>query len=491
MPVSAVQQAKRAFVTLMKTLAGRHGVDLHLTRDSPDANLRSAYRQLSLRVHPDRTGDGESQKRLNAAHDAWMEAVSASKGRGGRHAARGAAADAAASQAMAVVLPTKHGRPRQDQGLRIRSRGVLLTYQKFREASVWQRFLAFVHGVARSRAVWYWAATMETNADGTFHLHLMLQFKDATERSSQSFAFEGVCPNGQPNDLLGEGWGGRHYQQSLNRGFFYVWAAKEGTAVDAAGDLCVAGNYLPAWTRAKFTYPVKGRWLDALFQSHKLSMDTYETYIYLARDGVLQRKRNLDAIRERAHDQAVAQEVEERVARIQRNPDIYQRFQTVPEAVVWLKLFEVDALRYPMLVVHAPSFTGKTEWAKSLFSRPLELKIGTLPHFPETMRRFDRNRFDGLILDDVRDTLFLSQHQDKLQGKYSGAVEFASTAGGTCAYWRDLYRVPVVVTVNDSTENLELFKTGAHDFLGKRENVQYLRFTGRPGEAPPSTSADI
>ena len=123
---------------------------------------------------------------------------------------------------------------------------------------MWQRFLAFVDSLVSTHAVWYWSATMETKHDGTFHARIMLQFKDAKERSSRSFAFEGVSPNAQPNELLGEGWGGRHYQRSLDRSLFYVWAAKEGTAVDAAGGQCVAGNYLPAWARAQFTYAQPG-----------------------------------------------------------------------------------------------------------------------------------------------------------------------------------------------------------------------------------------
>ena len=92
MPVSAVQQAKRAFVAVINALAGRHGLEVHVSRDSPDADLRSAYRQLSLRVHPDRSGNGEDQKRLNAAHEVWLQAVTAAKGRGRPHAAQCAAA---------------------------------------------------------------------------------------------------------------------------------------------------------------------------------------------------------------------------------------------------------------------------------------------------------------------------------------------------------------------------------------------------------------
>jgi hypothetical protein len=207
-----------------------------------------------------------------------------------------------------------------------------------------------------------------------------------------------------------------------------------GTARDTPGKLCVAGNYEPAWTGAKQTYAVSGRWLDSLFKAYKLSEDVYDDYIHLARDGTCYRKRNLEACRERAREVRSALEVEERIKRIRSNPAVCQPFRPVPEATAWLKLFEEDRLRYPLLVVHAPSYAGKTEWANSLFKKPLELKVGSLEHFPEKMRSFDKEKHDGLVLDDVRDLEFLSEHQEKLQGKHSGAVEFGSTAGGTCAY---------------------------------------------------------
>ena len=47
-------------------------------------------------------------------------------------------------------------------------------------------------------------------------------------------------------------------------------------------------------------------------------------------------------------------------------------------------------------------------------------------------------------------------------------VEFASTAGGTCAFFKDLFAVPFVVTVNDSTRNLDFLS--AHDWLGLEKN---------------------
>ena len=140
--------------------------------------------------------------------------------------------------------------------------------------------------------------------------------------------------------------------------------------------------------------------------------------------------------------------MEARAKRIRSAPDLFKPFPEIPEATAWKACFAQDALKYPILVVLGPSRSGKTEWAKTLFSNPLELKVGTLSHFPEGMHSFDRKRHDGMILDDVRDLSFLANRQEKLQGKYDALVELASTQGGTCAYAKDLFQIPVVATIN-------------------------------------------
>ncbi len=61
---SAIDLAKRALVTLLKTLAAAYGTVLSLTRDFPDATVRSAYRKVSRKAHPDHGGDPEHQKTL-------------------------------------------------------------------------------------------------------------------------------------------------------------------------------------------------------------------------------------------------------------------------------------------------------------------------------------------------------------------------------------------------------------------------------------------
>ena len=46
--------------------------------------------------------------------------------------------------------------------------------QKFSELDVWKRFLKFVRSQLFQWRVQHWCATLETNSDGTFHLHLAL-----------------------------------------------------------------------------------------------------------------------------------------------------------------------------------------------------------------------------------------------------------------------------------------------------------------------------
>ena len=280
--VSAIDKAKRVLVTLLKSLAGIYAVVLGLTRDSTEVEVKAAYRKVSRRAHPDRGGTSEHQKALNAARDEWEEALRASKGSGGNRAAK---------KPQSKTAPSLAVDSSGDAAYRFQGLGVLLTYQKFSDTACWQAFLDHVKARQVSWKVKFWCATMETNSDGTYHLHLMLQFYSAKDRHAQTFAFSGKRPNAQSNDLLGEGWCKKKLQQSLDRGFFYVWANKVGTVRGGDETLLVAGNYQPAWTDAQSTYPVAGSFLDKLFRAYKLSEDVYEEYVYLCRDGVSFRKR--------------------------------------------------------------------------------------------------------------------------------------------------------------------------------------------------------
>ena len=99
------------------------------------------------------------------------------------------------------------------------------------------------------------------------------------------------------------------------------------------------------------------------------------------------------------------------------------------------------------------------------------------------MKKLDRSIHDGFFLNDLRDVEFLVRNQEKLQGKYNRPVELFTTPGGELAVTLDLYRLPMVFTINDSTVNLSLLET--NDFCKRRENVTLLSFSGRPGECVP------
>ena len=71
--VSATDKYKRALVMLIRSLAVLYGCCVTVTRDSLDADLRKAYRTVSKKVHPDRGGDTEDQKRLNVAYREWCD----------------------------------------------------------------------------------------------------------------------------------------------------------------------------------------------------------------------------------------------------------------------------------------------------------------------------------------------------------------------------------------------------------------------------------
>ena len=246
--VSQAGRVKRALVSLLNQLAVLYNLVLGVTRDPSDTEVRGAYKKLSRRCHPDRRGgSNEHQKALNLAHESWQEAKQAAEDSKKKRNQR-----KDSTPADTVLLPP----PRQNRLLkefRFRSAAVLLTYQEFFEPDVWKRFLKFVRSQFFQWKVQYWCATLKTNSDDTFHLHLALQFYSAADRTAQAFTFEDVTPNARANDLLGEGWCGKRWQESVDRAFFYVWANKVGTVVDLNDGPCVEGDRKLAWTSASNT----------------------------------------------------------------------------------------------------------------------------------------------------------------------------------------------------------------------------------------------
>ena len=168
--MSATDHAKRALVSLLIRFAKLYAVILDITRDSVDADIRKAFKKMSRKCHPDRGGNGEHQQAINDAYSAWGQAERDSKER-----SRGRKPSAANADPGKVMLPLRQ-QAKAKKDFRFQSAAVLLTYQKFDRKGVWEDFVAYVReSLCRWKAK-FWCATMETNTDLTFHLHLSLQF---------------------------------------------------------------------------------------------------------------------------------------------------------------------------------------------------------------------------------------------------------------------------------------------------------------------------
>ncbi|CAE7225582.1 unnamed protein product [Symbiodinium natans] len=450
-----VQIAKRAFVSLLLALAQQYGLDVKINRDSEEKSLEAAYRKVVRRVHPDKGGNVADAQRLQAAREAWHSSKS--------HGRLPVRKEKTMKGRELPLLPAQNRK-----AFMIRSSSCLLTYH-VSATTLWREFTKFVQQNMVSWGVQRWCVSMELCESGKPHVHLMVQFHTALEtRDVHDFCFGQSRPNASATDLCGEGLCRKRVQQSIDRGFFYVFADKIGTVRGPDGLVCTEGNYLPCWTSSLLKYQVLGKWPETLWKQRKITSDVYEELLFLTRDGVISRQRNLRACQDRVEEELARQAVENRVQRIRGNPEIYRPFPVVPGVQEWLQLFAKDALRYPILIVLGASRAGKTEYAKSLFRRPLELKIGCLEFFPDTMRQFKRGYHDAIVLDDIRNLQFLVDHQEKVQGKYDCLVEFGSTAGGTCAFHVDLFGVPVVATVNYSTQNLGFLDN--HDWLANPGN---------------------
>ena len=130
----------------------------------------------------------------------------------------------------------------------------MLTYFGIRDYLHWRRFLAWVGTRLNTWGAKHWCATLERTRQGKLHVHLYLQFQSQVDKTTLPFVFDGLVPEPRDNDLRGEGFNRKKMQESINRGFFYVWADKIGTERDPDGQPCVDGNYMPVWTKCRFTY---------------------------------------------------------------------------------------------------------------------------------------------------------------------------------------------------------------------------------------------
>ena len=158
--------------------------------------------------------------------------------------------------------------------------------------------------------------------------------------------------------------------------------------------------------------------------------------------------------------------------RLRQSP-LWKDFPEIGKIMDWKRKFEVDNFRFPILILLGPSRASKTQYAMSLFERPLVLRLGDALHFPDGLRRLSEGQHDGVVLDDCRDCTFVQLQQDALQ---SGNMiqEFAKSPTGQYSFRLNLYKIPFIITMNFSTRNLRLLTEC--DFCSHQDNTNLVLY---------------
>ena len=170
--VSAVDLAKRAFVKVLLHVATVYGVALSVTRESPAVAIKAAFGKVVVKAHPDNGGNVKDHQALDRARQEWETAVADAPGKGRKRKAP-EPQPSTPSHPSVPLLPVRAAKYAVKH-FRIQSLAVLLTFQKYVDFCVWFRFIKFIRDHIDEWHVKLWCATMETNADGSYHLHLCL-----------------------------------------------------------------------------------------------------------------------------------------------------------------------------------------------------------------------------------------------------------------------------------------------------------------------------
>ena len=137
--MSPVQLLKRALVSVLLEVARTYCLDLSLSRDSADADVKKAFRRVIVKAHPDKPGGSVAETaRLIDARAAWCEAAR-TKSKGGRPQN---------TSAGGALVPTG---ARKQKEYRIQSAAVMLTYQGVASVSEWP---SFVEHVVKKQKAW-------------------------------------------------------------------------------------------------------------------------------------------------------------------------------------------------------------------------------------------------------------------------------------------------------------------------------------------------
>ena len=307
------------------------------------------------------------------------------------------------------------------------------------EDDLWRLWKQWKAAAKKALGVTQSSSTMEQSLKslhkGRVHFHWKLNLKRAIDQTTtDSFTFHGIRPDVRATVVpMGAGQRkprGASFQEASNRGHFYVVAPKIGT-------LRTDRNYKP-WTH----YRVAGKWLDDLWTDRKLDHGTYLDLALQVRVGFANRKRDLDMVLAREADSRV----DETMAEVGRELDqLKAPFRTFPEVTAWEDSFLLLDFRWKLLALVADSASGKSSFAESLFANPYVLTVEDAEHLD--LRGFDRDRHDGIVLDNVNSWQQLLSWRALLQAR-NAKTRGGQSATNLYAYTQYLFGVAIAVTVD-------------------------------------------
>ena len=120
-------------------------------------------------------------------------------------------------------------------------------------------------------------------------------------------------------------------------------------------------------------FALVGKWPESLWKEYKLDHTTYDRYLFACRDGVLGRKRNLEAVLERETQDAEDEEMSHVSKRIRAQ---FKPFPKLPAADSWPAHFRKESDRYTFLLALGPSQarpSGPKAFSATLLSSKLVL----------------------------------------------------------------------------------------------------------------------
>ena len=482
-----VKAVRRAAIEGFNRLAAAHNLAA-LDRDAPKHQVKQLWRELALKIHPDKDGptdDMQELNRLRALFGDFEDQRRAAQAEPPTSQSTDAPPEPEPAAPTTAVVPQeaqvmtvagamqcpRSGEDNSQQSVAVYTptvpvpvlttfdtMGLLCTWNsRAFEWGTWVEFRRWVLDLVSFVGCTRFTATMELSLRGhcaavlaghaiigdpeptddhhcaRIHFHCYFEWpqKFSSFYKDPRFAFQGSHPN------IRQAIGNRHLRKILDQGHFYVWAWKIGTAA-------VDANYLPwclSCPRLAGNYKPELKWIDDLWSAHKIDHVVYGDYILNHRVQYPIRKAWLEAVFQECAKRRRRLE-QDAAARLIAFPG---EFVTHPVVAEFFAQFDEARSRYCVLGIRSPSRCGKTEFAKQLLRAPFVVNVEDALY--PNLREYERDVHTGVVFDNVNDPTFILRNRSVFQCR-NEVMALSQTTTQLYTYPVYLWRVPLIFTMD-------------------------------------------